>query len=110
MCEQKTNRPDLKINDGFFFHFGIVAIAASAATNDIDDEKSIENNCQLHSGCGNNDFFLGRTCITMIAWIRLLVCTAMSCTAISRIVSIDTNKKSHGITMLLHTVLCVCVF
>lgn len=31
----------------------------AAATNDIDDEKSIENNCQLHTGCGmeNNDFF-----------------------------------------------------
>lgn len=40
----------------------------AAATNDIDDEKSIENNCQLHTGCGmeNNDFFFlsaGRTCI-----------------------------------------------
>lgn len=32
----------------------------AAAPNDIDDEKSIENNCQLSTGCGmeNNNFFL----------------------------------------------------
>lgn len=36
---------------------------AAAATNDIDGEKSIENNCQLHTGCGmenNNDFSVER--------------------------------------------------
>lgn len=106
--EQKTNRSDFKNQRWFFFHFGIVVIAASAATNDIDDEKSIENNCQLHSGCGNNHFFL----ITMIVWIKPLVCTAMSCTAISRIVSIETNKKKIAwhCNALANRIVCVCVF
>lgn len=47
----------------------------AAATNDIDDEKSIENNCQLHTGCGmeNNDF--GRTCNGHLQQTHIHTCT-----------------------------------
>lgn len=39
----KMKNQELKQND---------VLVVAAAANDIDDEKSIENNCQLHIGCG----------------------------------------------------------
>lgn len=48
---------------------------AVAATNDIDDEKSIQNNCQIYStqthalhrcGIENNDFWCERVLLSLI--------------------------------------------